>query len=322
MGVDIAWLRSRFDDVSKRHPGLSLVSVLRDDTLETGLKKSVFRKKSPTHPFPAMLGTNEKYECLNYFPYWNFWNTPNSPWDNHIWAMWLHRDSYFQSSDNLACLNEYSMLLRIIMQFADDLCKRKGFHPWTSNVSFHVECDNGSRFCGSASWLLLLSTLAGRQGPSSQIRHSSRCPLSPIRMITRTFPTGHTVSSVDPAITSHVLVIPDVGVESVLYLDSLDVMPGSNPEQATGLCNVVHESQQAASVKAKRDRSWFGPALAELKKDRDLRDAEIARKIGVAKSTISRDPEFQTIRRTLKQQAFDVIPKGSKNDGSVDAFDE
>ena len=85
---------------------------------------------------------------------------------------------------------------------------------------------------------------------------------------------------------------------------------------------LVGEGKSRASKDKKNRQAWFGDALAELKKDPSKLDVDIALSIGVHKSTLSRHKEWQAMRKTLALQAFDQIPKGTKFDGCVDAFDE
>jgi len=96
--------------------------------------------------------------------------------------------------------------------------------------------------------------------------------------------------------------------------DSDSQLPSNTPK------SVVDGELTNASKRRRRAKNWwFGAALAELKKDRNLDDAEIARAIGADKSSLSRSVEWKNIRATIKQQNLESIPIGSKIEGDIEA---
>lgn len=127
MEVDLGWLASRFDDLSKRYPRLSLITAMRPDELEsveydqhdlgegdwskpfpaindrlqpqyisnmTETEIAFPKRGKPLNPddppehCPILLSVDESVS----FPEWNFYGRDKGPWSLGIWSMWLHRD--------------------------------------------------------------------------------------------------------------------------------------------------------------------------------------------------------------------------------------
>lgn len=127
MGVDLSWLASRFDDLSKRYPRLSLITAMRPEELESvEYCQDDLGDGDWSHPSPAISDRFEPQYFTNLteteiafpkrgkpitagappgacpilistgnfvsFPEWNFYGWDKGPWSLGIWSMWLHRD--------------------------------------------------------------------------------------------------------------------------------------------------------------------------------------------------------------------------------------
>ncbi|MCR9294063.1 MAG: hypothetical protein NXI32_15165 [bacterium] len=68
---------------------------------------------------------------------------------------------------------------------------------------------------------------------------------------------------------------------------------------------------------------WIGPAMAWLKKEPSLNDAEIARKpdVDIHPSQMTRSEEWQAIRRAAAGVARSQLPRGTRYQGELEAID-
>ena len=198
--MNLDFLRSQFAEVSKRHPGLSLIKLLanKDDShprITTVEKRGAF---------PSLHG---KFAHREEFPLW----TLSGAVDCDFWALWLDRDTVYSREENKRCLHEYSTVFSLTSELVKELTRKPDCPSWIREQRDLGFYSDGTPYFGAGQWLSLVSN----------------------RLTDTTamyFPLGS---------SSTAIVVRDIGLESILFLDSI-----TNGEQVAEADSKPKKSRQ------------------------------------------------------------------------------
>lgn len=191
--IDVEWLASRFDDLSKQFPNLSLIVAMVPNDLEEVEHFVDECEGSVRDPIPVINGRYSpqsagggctwemKVDGVEHielslpmfsFPEWYFWGSDSGPWNEGIWAMWLFRDfgrdpsienTLQNYSNNLSCLEAYSVLLAMASRYVKDNTTILGIPDWMkrgvgiSPIGLDSAIDHYETFNACSAWLFYLS---------------------------------------------------------------------------------------------------------------------------------------------------------------------
>ena len=225
--MNLDFLRSQFAEVSKRHPGLSLIKLLanKDDShprITTVEKRGAF---------PSLHG---KFAHRDEFPFWNL----SGAVDCDFWALWLDRDTVYSREENKRCLHEYSTVFSLTSELVKELTRKPDCPSWIREQRDLGFYSDGTPYFGAGQWLSLVSN----------------------RLTDTTamyFPLGS---------SSTAIVVRDIGLESILFLDSITngeqgVKTDSKPVAASTSVMIIREA-------ARKDD------LAHFRRMKEQNDAE------------------------------------------------
>lgn len=229
--IDLGILRSQFGEVSKRHPGLSLIKILANKD-ETHPRITTVEKRGK---FPSLHG---KFAHRDDFPFWNLCGVA----DCDFWALWLDRDTVYSREENKRCLHEYSTVFSLTSKLVKQLISKPDCPSWIREQRDLGFFADGAPYFGAGHWLSLISNHV----TSTTAMHF---PLA-----------GGTNESLSTAI-----VVRDVGLESILFLDSITkaeqvAETDSKPKAMSTSTMILLEAMRAAD-------------LAHVKRMREQNDA-------------------------------------------------
>lgn len=191
--IDLEWLASRFDDLSKQFPNLSLIVAMVPNDLEEVEHFVDACEGIVSDPIPVINGRYAPQSAdeggtweiavngvehielslpIFSFPQWYFWRSNSGPWNEGIWAMWLFRDfgrdpsienTLQNYSNNLSCLEAYSVLLAMASRYVKDNTTILGIPDWMKRgvdvapIGLDSAIDHYETFNACSAWLFYLS---------------------------------------------------------------------------------------------------------------------------------------------------------------------